>query len=147
LSQIPPIGPILPTPPIHKPFTVYNLAGESLHGMEEVIGSIPIRSTKFFQAFRRSPFFIFRSILAANIKTFVPEGFELMFCLCSEDSFPSLVVAGGVAEQEFDLLQVPAILPAELGASQILPRSRPSFPLAGFSHFLFVRSGPDRYAK
>jgi hypothetical protein len=31
--------------------------------------------------------------LAANIKTFVPEGFGLMFCLCSEDSFLSFVVA------------------------------------------------------
>src|SRR6266851_6267208 len=40
LSQIPPIGPVLPTLPIHKPFTVYNLAGDSFHGMEEVIGSI-----------------------------------------------------------------------------------------------------------
>src|SRR5258708_18770291 len=39
LSQIPPIGPVLPTPPIHKPFTVYNLAGDSFHGMEEIIGS------------------------------------------------------------------------------------------------------------
>ena len=45
LSQIPPIGPVLPTLPIHKPFTVYILRRDSFHGMEEVIGSIPIRST------------------------------------------------------------------------------------------------------
>jgi hypothetical protein len=35
------------------------------------------------------------SPLAANIKTFVPEGFGLMFSPCSEDSFPSLVVGDG----------------------------------------------------
>lgn len=46
LSQIPPIGPVLPTLPIHKSFAVYILAWDSFHGMEEVIGSIPIRSTK-----------------------------------------------------------------------------------------------------
>jgi hypothetical protein len=45
LSQIPPIGPVLPTQPVYKPFAVYILARDSFHGMEEVIGSIPIRST------------------------------------------------------------------------------------------------------
>jgi hypothetical protein len=45
LSQIPPIGPVLPTLPVYKSFAVYNLARDSFHGMEEVIGSIPIRST------------------------------------------------------------------------------------------------------
>src|ERR1700741_3759120 len=67
--------------------------GARFHGMEEVVGSIPTRSTKSIQAFRRSPLFPFGSILAANFKTFVPEGFEIMFSPCSEDSFPSLVVA------------------------------------------------------
>jgi hypothetical protein len=45
LSQIPPIGPVLPTGPVYKPFAVNNLMFVSFHGMEEVIGSIPIRST------------------------------------------------------------------------------------------------------
>jgi hypothetical protein len=56
LSQIPPIGPVLPTLPVCKPFTVYNLAGDSLHGMEEVIGSIPIRSTNHFNHLEAPPF-------------------------------------------------------------------------------------------
>jgi len=56
LSQIPPIGPVLPTPPIHKPFTVYILRWDSFHGMEEVIGSIPIRSTNHFNHLEAPPF-------------------------------------------------------------------------------------------
>jgi hypothetical protein len=44
-QQISPIVPVLPTVPAHKSCAVYNLAFEALHGMEEVIGSIPIRST------------------------------------------------------------------------------------------------------
>jgi len=45
-QQISPIVPVLPTVPTHKSCAVYNLAFEAFHGMEEVIGSIPIRSTK-----------------------------------------------------------------------------------------------------
>jgi hypothetical protein len=45
LSQIAPIVPVLPTHPTPKCCTVYNLRFYSFHGMEEVIGSIPIRST------------------------------------------------------------------------------------------------------
>jgi len=37
--------PFLPVVPVIKSFTVYNLPSNALHGMEEVIGSIPIRST------------------------------------------------------------------------------------------------------
>ena len=48
LSQIPPIMPILTTQPTHKSRAVYYLAEDSFHGMEEVIGSIPIRSTSYF---------------------------------------------------------------------------------------------------
>ena len=44
-QQISPIVPVLPTVPAHKCCAVYNLAFEAFHGMEEVIGSIPIRST------------------------------------------------------------------------------------------------------
>jgi hypothetical protein len=43
--QIAPIEPFLPVMPVHKYRAVYNLRFESFHGMEEVIGSIPIRST------------------------------------------------------------------------------------------------------
>jgi hypothetical protein len=37
--------PVLPTQPVRKCCTVYNLRFDSFHGMEEVFGSIPIRST------------------------------------------------------------------------------------------------------
>ena len=36
---------ILPVVPVRKYCAVYYLAPDSYHGMEEVIGSIPIRST------------------------------------------------------------------------------------------------------
>ena len=45
--QIAPIEPFLPVMPVHKYRAVYNLRFESFHGMEEVIGSIPIRSTNY----------------------------------------------------------------------------------------------------
>jgi hypothetical protein len=41
-QQVLPIMPVLPT---HKYLYVNNLAFDPYHGMEEVIGSIPIRST------------------------------------------------------------------------------------------------------
>jgi hypothetical protein len=44
-QQISPIVPVLPTVPAHKYCAVYKVAVEAFHGMEEVIGSIPIRST------------------------------------------------------------------------------------------------------
>jgi hypothetical protein len=39
---------ILPVVPVRKYCAVYYLALDSYHGMEEVIGSIPIRSTNHF---------------------------------------------------------------------------------------------------
>jgi len=36
---------VLPVVPVRKYCAVYYLAHDSYHGMEEVIGSIPIRST------------------------------------------------------------------------------------------------------
>ena len=38
--------PFLPVMPVRKCCAVYNLRFHALHGMEEVIGSIPVRSTK-----------------------------------------------------------------------------------------------------
>jgi len=49
LSQIPPRGPFLPVAPVYNCHAVNNLPFWELHGMEEVIGSIPIRSTKTFR--------------------------------------------------------------------------------------------------
>jgi hypothetical protein len=39
---------VLPVVPVRKYCAVYYLAHDSYHGMEEVVGSIPIRSTKHF---------------------------------------------------------------------------------------------------
>jgi hypothetical protein len=44
---------VLPVVPVRKYCAVYYLALDSYHGMEEVIGSIPIRSTKYSQQKRR----------------------------------------------------------------------------------------------
>jgi hypothetical protein len=49
--QIAPIMPVLPVVPTRKCCAVWYLRFELFHGMEEVIGSIPIRSTKFSFAF------------------------------------------------------------------------------------------------
>ena len=43
LSQIPPRGPVVL---VRKCCTVYNLRFCLFHGMEEIVGSIPTRSTK-----------------------------------------------------------------------------------------------------
>jgi hypothetical protein len=45
-GQIAPMVSVLPVVPVRKYCAVYYLAHDSYHGMEEVIGSIPIRSTK-----------------------------------------------------------------------------------------------------
>jgi hypothetical protein len=47
---------ILPIVPVRKYCAVYYLALDSYHGMEEVIGSIPIRSTKQFKHLEAPPF-------------------------------------------------------------------------------------------
>ena len=44
-QQIAPIVPFWPVVPVRKYCAVYNLPFCKQHGMEEVIGSIPIRST------------------------------------------------------------------------------------------------------
>jgi len=49
LSQILPIMPVLPIQPTRKCCAVYNLPEDSFHGMEEVTGSIPVRSTNQFK--------------------------------------------------------------------------------------------------
>src|SRR5579863_5476166 len=46
LCQRPPIGPILPVSTVYNCLSVNNLAFWRHHGMEEVVGSIPTRSTK-----------------------------------------------------------------------------------------------------
>jgi hypothetical protein len=45
LSQILPIGAVLPTRASYKSFAFNDLVFGSFHGMEEVIGSIPTRVT------------------------------------------------------------------------------------------------------
>jgi hypothetical protein len=53
-QQIAPIVPVLPAIPTHKCCAVYDLEFDVLHGMEEVIGSIPIRSTTLTPAESKS---------------------------------------------------------------------------------------------
>ena len=45
-QQMLPSMPVLPVLPTHNHCIVSSLAFDPYHGMEEVIGSIPIRSTK-----------------------------------------------------------------------------------------------------
>jgi len=47
-QQMLPTMPVLPVYSTYKLYTVNNLRFDSYHGMEEVIGSIPIRSTNHF---------------------------------------------------------------------------------------------------
>ena len=65
--------------------------GARFHGMEEVIGSIPIRSTKSFQAFSRSPPKPFARILPANCKIFPRDGTTVFFSSFPEPFFGSIV--------------------------------------------------------
>jgi hypothetical protein len=69
LSQIAPIVPVLPTLSVRKYRAVYNLAKDSFHGMEEVIGSIPIRSTNYFQTFSATSLPRLCRIFLASSKT------------------------------------------------------------------------------
>jgi hypothetical protein len=46
--QTAPILPVFPTHPVYNHLSVNNLGFRQFHGMEEVIGSIPIRSTNNF---------------------------------------------------------------------------------------------------
>jgi hypothetical protein len=73
LSQIPPSGPFLPVVPVYNHCTVNNLRFRSQHGMEEVIGSIPIRSTNFSPAI--PPYSGFDSALYRNVdaKGYFPQ--------------------------------------------------------------------------
>ena len=55
-QQILPSMPVLPVLPTHNRCIVNKLAFDPHHGMEEVIGSIPIRSTNYFNHLEASPF-------------------------------------------------------------------------------------------
>jgi hypothetical protein len=59
--------------------------GARFHGMEEVIGSIPIRSTNYFKHFEAPPFRDFCRIFVVNSKTIPRTGFATA-------TFPSLEV-------------------------------------------------------
>jgi hypothetical protein len=51
-GQIAPMVAVLPVVPVRKYCAVYHLGERPYHGMEEVIGSIPIRSTNQFNNLR-----------------------------------------------------------------------------------------------
>ena len=54
-GQIAPMVSVLPVVPVRKYCAVYYLALDSYHGMEEVIGSIPIRSTNYVNNLEAPP--------------------------------------------------------------------------------------------
>jgi len=56
LCQRPPIGPVLPIFTVANCLYVNNLAFWRYHGMEEVTGSIPVRSTNYFNHLAHPPF-------------------------------------------------------------------------------------------
>ena len=68
LCQRPPIGPVLPVSSVYNCLSVNNLAFWSHHGMEEVIGSIPIRSTNYFNHLAPPPFRDFVASLSQTPK-------------------------------------------------------------------------------
>jgi hypothetical protein len=55
-QQMLPSMPVLPVYPTRNHCIVNNLASDPYHGMEEVIGSIPIRSTNYFNHLEAPPF-------------------------------------------------------------------------------------------
>jgi hypothetical protein len=55
-QQMLPTRPVLPVLPTAKYYFINNLVFDPQHGMEEVIGSIPIRSTKSFKHLAPPPF-------------------------------------------------------------------------------------------
>ncbi len=61
-QQITPIGPFLPVMPVTKYCAVYNLRFNPLHGMEEVVGSIPTRSTN-------------KILKISNLVSYTPSGY------------------------------------------------------------------------
>ncbi len=66
-----PIWPVFPAHPTFKYIAVNNLQFRQFHGMEEVVGSIPTRSTNHIKHLAPSPFRGF----VANSKTTPRAGF------------------------------------------------------------------------
>ncbi|MDQ2835282.1 MAG: hypothetical protein M3Y50_16365, partial [Acidobacteriota bacterium] len=61
-QQMLPTMPVLPVSPTHNHCIVNNLVFDPYHGMEEVIGSIPIRSTNYFNTIADSPSKVWQQI-------------------------------------------------------------------------------------
>jgi hypothetical protein len=64
LCQRPPIRPVLPVLPSSNCFIMNNLTFYGFHGMEEVVGSIPTRSTKYINNLKAPPFSDFVAFLS-----------------------------------------------------------------------------------
>jgi hypothetical protein len=79
-QQIVPIVPFLPVTPVRKYCAVYNLRSAALHGMEEVVGSIPTRSTNKLNHLEASPFLDFVAFLSEVFDPF--HSSRLCFVLC-----------------------------------------------------------------
>jgi hypothetical protein len=61
-QQMLPSMPVLPVYPAHNHCIFNNLASDPYHGMEGVIGSIPIRSTNYFNNLADSPSNVWQQI-------------------------------------------------------------------------------------
>ena len=70
-GQIAPMVSVLPVVPVRKYCAVYYLAHDSYHGMEEVVGSIPTRSSNYIKHLAPPHFRDF----VANPKTSPRAGF------------------------------------------------------------------------
>ena len=95
-QQISPIVPVLPTVPAHKSCAVYNLAFEAFHGMEEVIGSIPIRSTN--QPLQNQAY--------AGSGALPPFHDFVSFCVTRAEGFRRLLTTVPAAADSFDFFRL-----------------------------------------
>jgi hypothetical protein len=59
-----PIWPVFPAHPTFKYIAVNNLQFRQFHGMEEVVGSIPTRSTNYINNLKAPPLFDFVAFLS-----------------------------------------------------------------------------------
>jgi hypothetical protein len=95
--QIPPIVPFSPTVPTRNCCAVCNLRFEQFHGVEQIIGSIPIRSTNNFNNLQESS--IQHWCIRYGTFDAVQKGIVESFDVALSDSKEMLVAAYGWIEE------------------------------------------------